>query len=70
MLSSASQRAEVIASVYQNHAADLQTGTSDPDAVIPKMKAEMEAVGTNELIADIQECLDRHLALSSEPDYP
>lgn len=34
------------------------------------MKAEMEAVGINELIADIQECLDRHLALSSETDYP
>ena len=57
--------------IYQNYATDLQTGTSDPDAVIPKMKAEMEAVGVNELIADIQECLDRHLASSAaSSDYP
>ncbi len=51
-----------VSAIYQNYATDLRTGTSDPDAVIPKMRAEMEAAGIGELIDDIQKCLDEHLA--------
>ena len=58
-----------VTAIYQNYATDLRTGTSDPDEVIPKMRAEMEAAGINELLNDIQECLDAHLAASSDIDH-
>ena len=53
-----------LTAIYSNYATDLRTGTSDPDEVIPKMRAEMEHAGINELLTDIQECLDAHLASS------
>ena len=58
-----------LSAIYQNYATDLRTGTSDPDVVIPKMKAEMEAAGINELLADIRQCLDEHLASSVDIDF-
>lgn len=42
-----------VTAIYTNYATDLRTGTSDPDVVIPKMRAEMEAAGIQELIDDI-----------------
>jgi ABC-type glycerol-3-phosphate transport system substrate-binding protein len=57
-----------LTAIYSNYATDLRTGTSDPDEVIPKMKAEMEHAGINELLHDIQECLDAHLASSAEAE--
>ena len=50
-----------VTAIYANYATDLLTGTSDPDVVIPKMRAEMEAAGIDELIEDIQSELDKHL---------
>lgn len=52
----------VITAIYQNYAKDLRTGTSDPDVVVPKMRAEMEKAGVQELIDDIQSQLDEYLA--------
>ncbi len=55
------RKADIIAAIsaiYSNYSTDLLTGTADPDVVIPKMRAEMEAAGINELIEDIQYCLD------------
>ena len=40
----------------------------DPDVVIPKMRQEMEAAGIDELIDDIQQQLDQHLAEVSEAE--
>ena len=51
-----------VTAIFANYSTDLKTGTSDPDVVIPKMRAEMEAAGINELIEDIQSELDRHLS--------
>ena len=51
-----------INAIYQNYSTDLVTGTSDPDVIIPKMKAEMEEAGLEELMEDIRSELDKHLA--------
>ena len=51
-----------INAIYLNYSTDLLTGTSDPDEIIPKMKAEMEEAGLDELMADIQSELEKHLA--------
>ena len=51
-----------VTAIYANYSTDLLTGTSDPDVVIPKMRAQMEAAGIDELIEDIQAELDRHLS--------
>ena len=48
--------------IYANYATDLRTGTSDPDVVIPKMRAEMEAAGIQELVDDINGQLEAWLA--------
>ena len=56
-----------VSAIYQNYATDLRTGTSDPDIIIPKMRSEMEAAGINELLADIQDCLDKHIAGAADP---
>jgi ABC-type glycerol-3-phosphate transport system substrate-binding protein len=63
------RKADIIAAVtaiYANYSTDLLTGTSDPDVVIPKMRAQMEAAGIGELIEDVQSCLDEHL--KNNPD--
>ncbi|MCR5357120.1 MAG: ABC transporter substrate-binding protein [Lachnospiraceae bacterium] len=58
------RKADIIAAVtaiYTNYSTDLMTGTSDPDTVIPKMRAQMEAAGINELLDDINGQLKQHL---------
>ena len=60
-----SRKEDIIATInaiYLNYSTDLVTGTSDPDVAIPKMKAEMEAAGLDELLEDIQSELDKYLA--------
>ncbi len=44
--------------IYNDYSAELRTGTSDPDVVIPKMRKRMEAAGFDELLADVQEQID------------
>ena len=58
----------VITAIYQNYAKDLRTGTSDPDVVVPKMRAQMEKAGIQELIDDIQSQLDDYLAKMDQLD--
>ena len=58
------RKSDIIAAVnaiYSNYSTDLDTGTSDPDVVIPKMRAEMESAGIGELIDDINRQLDAWL---------
>ena len=50
-----------VTAIWSNYATDLRTGTSDPDAVMPKMKAELEAAGLNELLDDIRSQFAEHL---------
>ena len=40
--------------IFSDYSTELRTGTSDPDVVIPKMRARMEAAGFDELLADVQ----------------
>lgn len=47
--------------IYNDYAAELRTGTSDPDKVIPEMKSRMEEAGLDELLDDIQEKLDESM---------
>ncbi len=47
-----------VLAIYGNYETDLRTGTSDPDEVIPKIKKQMEKAGINELIEDVQSCMD------------
>ena len=44
--------------IYSDYAAELRTGTSDPDVVIPKMQKRMKAAGMDELLEDINSKLD------------
>lgn len=48
--------------VWEQYIYEMQTGTSDPAEVIPQLKAELEAVGLNEVIAEIQAQLDAYMA--------
>ena len=58
-----------VTAIYANYATDLRTGTSDPDVVIPKMRAEMEAAGIQELVDDINGQLEAWLGgLNDGPD--
>ncbi len=41
---------------------EMQTGTSDPDVVFPKIIAELEAAGVRDVIAEAQRQLDEFLA--------
>lgn len=50
-----------VLAIYNDYAAELRTGTSDPDTVIPKMKKRMEAAGIDELLSDINTELDNWL---------
>ena len=51
-----------LTAIYNDYAAELRTGTSDPDVVIPEIKQRMEAAGINELLEDIRQKLDESLA--------
>ncbi|MBQ2834324.1 MAG: DUF3502 domain-containing protein, partial [Clostridia bacterium] len=48
--------------VWEQYIYEMQTGTSDPAVVIPELKAELEAVGLNEVLAEIQAQLDAFMA--------
>lgn len=50
-----------LTAIYNDYAAELRTGTSDPDTVIPEIRKRMEAAGMNELLGDIQQKLDAWL---------
>ncbi len=50
-----------LTAIYNGYAAELRTGTSNPDKVIPEIKARMEKAGLDELVSDIQEKLDESL---------
>lgn len=40
--------------IYSDYGAELRTGTSDPDVVLPEIKRRMEAAGMDELLQDIR----------------
>ncbi|MBO6232200.1 MAG: ABC transporter substrate-binding protein [Ruminiclostridium sp.] len=50
-----------VTAIWSNYSTDLSTGTSDPDVIMPKMKAEMESAGLNELLDDIRSQFAGHL---------
>lgn len=50
-----------VTAIWSNYSTDLCTGTSDPDVIMPKMKAEMESAGLNELLDDIRSQFAGHL---------
>ncbi|MEE1200018.1 MAG: ABC transporter substrate-binding protein [Christensenellales bacterium] len=54
-----------LASVWSQYINELQTGTSDPEVVIPQLKAELEAVGLNDVLAECQAQLDAFIALKA-----
>lgn len=47
-----------IAAVWNDYKYELQTGTSDPDEMIPQIMEEMEAVGMSKVIEEAQRQLD------------
>lgn len=47
-----------LSAIYSDYGAELRTGTSDPDEVIPKIKDRMEKAGIDELTEDINTQLD------------
>lgn len=48
--------------IFGDYSTELRTGTSDPDVVIPKMRARMEAAGFDELLADVQDQINEWFA--------
>ncbi len=48
--------------VWEQYIYEMQTGTSDPAEVVPQLKAELEAVGLNEVLAEAQAQLDAYIA--------
>ena len=48
--------------VWEQYIYELQTGTSDPAEVLPQLREELEAVGLNEVIAEMQAQLDAYMA--------
>jgi putative aldouronate transport system substrate-binding protein len=48
--------------IWEQYIYELQTGTSDPAEVLPQLREELEAVGLNEVIAEIQAQLDAYMA--------
>lgn len=44
--------------IWERYMGELQTGTLDPAEVLPQMRAELESVGLNEVIAECQRQLD------------
>ena len=57
--------------IFGDYSTELRTGTSDPDVVIPKMRARMEAAGFDELLADVQDQINEWFASDnlSQPDF-
>ena len=56
--------------IFGDYSTELRTGTSDPDVVIPKMRARMEAAGFEKLLADVQDQINEWFASDnlSQPD--
>ncbi len=50
-----------IKAVWESYRAELITGTSDPDVVIPQIIAEMETAGLRTVIAEAQKQLDAYM---------
>ena len=48
--------------VWEQYIYEMQTGTSDPAEVVPQLRAELEAVGLNEVLAEAQAQLDAYMA--------
>ena len=48
--------------IFGDYSTELRTGTSDPDVVVPKMRARMEAAGFDELLADVQDQINEWFA--------
>ncbi len=48
--------------IFGDYSTELRTGTSDPDVVIPKMRARMESAGFDELLADVQDQINEWFA--------
>ena len=48
--------------IFNDYSAELRTGTSDPDVVIPQMRARMEAAGFDELLTDVQDQINEWFA--------
>ena len=46
--------------IYSDYAAELRTGTSDPDVVVPKIRQRMESAGIDEVLDDINSKLRDH----------
>ncbi|MBR3107820.1 MAG: ABC transporter substrate-binding protein [Clostridia bacterium] len=51
-----------ISSIWQEYKAELITGTSDPDVVLPEVRARMEEAGLQKVIDDVQAQIDAFLA--------
>ena len=51
-----------VTAIFNDYKSELITGTSDPDVAVPEMKKRMEAAGFDELLQDVQDKLDKHLA--------
>ena len=51
-----------ISAIWQEYKAELQTGTSDPDVVIPEMTQRMDEAGMQDVIAEVQAQLDAWVA--------
>ena len=47
--------------VWEQYIYEMQTGTSDPDVVVPELLAELEAVGLREVLAESQAQLDAYM---------
>ena len=47
--------------IWEQYIYELQTGTSDPAVVIPELKAELEGVGLNDVLAECQKQLNEFL---------
>ena len=48
--------------IFGDYSTELCTGSSDPDVVIPEMRARMEAAGFDELLADVQDQINEWFA--------
>ena len=47
--------------IWEQYIYELQTGTSDPAEVIPELKAELEGVGLNDVLAEAQRQLNEFM---------
>ncbi len=49
-----------MATIWEQYIAELRTGTSDPDVIIPELRAKLEAVGLNDVLAEAQRQLNEY----------